>query len=88
MSVIGSLRKQPDEKFPVSANFLSDLTPDSDTISGVTTKVTKTSVTPNVDSSANLKDGAPTISGTKVIQKLKDGVDKEVHRLEFESRRR
>ncbi len=57
---------------------------ESDTISAVTTKATKTSVTPNVDSSTEINDGDPTISGTKAIQKLKGGASDEVHRLEFE----
>lgn len=82
--LIGNVPKQPDEKFPVTADFAADMSLDGDSLTGVVTKVTRKQPQPEVDSSAAIKDGAPTISGTKVTQKVKLGADGETHRIEFE----
>lgn len=81
MAVVGKVIKQPDEQFAISADFAAELV-DSDSISSVVTKVTN--VATGVDSSSTIKDGAPTIAGTIVTQKVKAGSDQETHRVEFE----
>ena len=78
---IGTTPKRPDEKFPITADFV-DLLDDAETIDTVNTTITD--LADGADASSAMKDGVPAISGTKTVQKVKAGEDGHTYRLEFE----
>ena len=78
--LLGAVTKQPAEIFPVSIDFAKEL-PTGDSFTGGGVVVTSRDMADGSSSTTDMVQGSPTVDGTKVYQKVKNGADGEHHRL-------
>lgn len=78
--IIGAVRKQPAEIFPVTVDFVNELSV-GETITGQT--VTARNADSGADTSGTLLQGSPLVTGTKVAQTIKAGLSGEHHIVQY-----